>query len=137
MWRRYATAISIADEEILWELSRRHLTRFLHTQEPFKFDVEKDGVGGTFVDFYYMVPFDIANFIDGEQIHLNPHQEQRDRRVDAALRRGGVRVERFMYKPPLSLGRKKEICDAIQSLLEGMGYREHLIKNIGKGTNLF
>lgn len=119
LWRRHQHGpVSVAEEKIFTELQRRGLCTYLTTQAPFIFDLKKDIVAGTTVDFLWSNPFTYAVFVDGKQIHLKSRQERRDKLVTAALERRGVRVERFMYNPPLPDYRRDQICDKIQFVLE-------------------
>lgn len=117
MWRRHAVKVSRAEEAIFDELCRRGLGRNLHSQHPFKFEKdllgkEGEGVKGTWVDFFWSPP-GYAAMIDGPG-HLKRKQEEKDKLIDEALRRRGIRVDRFGYRPPLSKRRLKEIVDSIE-----------------------
>lgn len=117
-WRqRLETSPSNAEMAIALELQKRHLTTHMFTQYPFIFNLKEDLVAGTFADFYWSHPHDYAVFIDGKHIHLKDRQSRRDRAVDKALRRRGVRVDRFCYKCPLRKARLKEIVDRVESVL--------------------
>lgn len=113
--------MSNAEIAIFAELSRRRLTKGLVTQHPIAFDFELDRVHGTVVDFqWYRFLYDV--FIDGEYVHSKGRQQEKDELIIKALARRGHLVERFRYKAPLSLERKKEICDSIGSTLKVLGY---------------
>lgn len=116
MWRRHQhEPSSNAELQIFQELQQRHLTAEMTTQEPFVFDMKKDVVAGTWVDFYWPRH---AVFIDGPH-HDKLRQGRRDEAVDKALRRRGICVHRFSYKPPLRKARRDEICDSIEEILNG------------------
>jgi len=104
-------------------LSHRKLTNCLITQQGFTFDREKDGVAGTTVDFYWIVPYFYAVFLDGYEIHTKDRQQQKDELITKALERRGNLVNRFMYNPPLSKQEKHHICDEIEQILRIKRYK--------------
>ena len=124
MWRRYVRSVAVAEIHLMVELQRRGLTWFLETQKPFRFDFKEDLVHGTIVDCFWNPPFNLAVFLDGEPVHNRRVQSFRDECVDEALRKRGIKVLRFTYKPPIRKSRLKEIVDEIEKTLKEMGYRE-------------
>jgi very-short-patch-repair endonuclease len=120
-WReRLNVHISNAEMQIFQELQRRHLCTYLTTQQPWAFNLQEDMVAGTFIDFYWHIPHQLAAFIDGLH-HLKQRQEQKDAAIDRALRKRGVTVERFPYHPPLRTLRRIAICDRIEHQLNQNG----------------
>ena len=118
MWRRHPHGSeSNAELTIFQELQSRHLCQHMTTQEPFTFDLEADMISGTSVDFYWSKPR-FAVFIDGPH-HDKVRQGKKDEAINLALQKRGVRVERFSYQVPLRKFRLKQICDRIQTVLNG------------------
>jgi hypothetical protein len=130
MWRKHEVVAgdyafhSNAEESIFSELQRRGLTTSLTTQKGFEFNLELDGVHGTEVDDYWGSPYNYAVFIDGPH-HLKLRQERKDELITKALERRGIKVDRFLYKPPLRKKRKLEICKKIEAVLTSKGYFQH------------
>lgn len=119
MWRRHSHGPSSnAERTIFQELQSRHLCQHMTTQEPFTFDLEADMVPGTTIDFYWHHPHRYAVFIDGPH-HDKVRQGRKDEAINLALKKRGVKVERFSYNVPLRKFRLKQICDRIQTVLNG------------------
>ena len=117
-WRRKTGSVAKAENLLFEELSKRNLTANMTTQRGFTFDREKEGVGGTVVD--YLWKFDdwqYAVFLDGEQIHKKYHQANKDELIVTALLRRGMIVERFTYHAPISDKALKVIADGIEKTL--------------------
>lgn len=130
MWKSRVSSVSNAEYEILADLSKLGLNRFLTTQQPFEFDYEEDGVYGTSTDLYYNLPKPYVCFIDGEQIHDSKRMDK-DELITKALERRGYLVDRFSYESPLRKSRRKEIVDRIEARLTELGYFEEILKLFG------
>lgn len=133
MWRRHAQKVSLAEDLIYRELHKQGLNKHLHRQVPFKFDVEKDGVAGTWADYYYAGPYQLTIFIDGPH-HLKKKQEERDRLVVAALRRRGFYVKRIIYTPPPT---KRRVAMVVSIIRQALKDRETAIRMDGGNEPFF
>ena len=117
-WRqRLQQSPSNAEMAVMLELQKRQLLTHMRSQHAFIFDLKEDLVAGTFIDFYWTEPHNYAVFIDGIQVHNKVRQSMRDECVQKALERRGVKVDRFVYTPPLRKWRLREICDRIENVL--------------------
>lgn len=122
-WKSRVQPVSNAEYDILAELSRRDLNRFLTTQQPFEFNYEEDGVYGTSTDFYWSLGY--VAMLDGEAVHDSKRMDK-DELITKALERMDYIVDRFRYKPPLKKSRRKEIVDQIEARLTELGYWEEV-----------
>lgn len=118
MWReRLNVKVSNGEIFLVMELQKRKLNRHMVTQEPFKFDGEKDGVEGTFIDIYYShIP--LAIYLDGWHVHGSVRRGKKDEAITKALEKRGIAVLRFEYKAPIRKKRLMEICDTIENVLK-------------------
>jgi len=110
-------SVSTAELQVFTELQHRHLCTDLETQKAWTFTHPEDEAAGTVIDFYWNVPHRYAVYLDGPH-HQHVKIERRDQWIDEALRRRGVRVDRFAYQVPLRKGRLMEICDRIAEVLK-------------------
>lgn len=118
MWReKLNVKVSNAELFLVMELQKRKLNRHMFTQEPFKFNGEKDGVEGTIVDVYYYDP-PLAIFLDGWRVHGSVKRGRKDEAITKALQKRGIQVLRFTYKAPIRKKRLMEICDEIEKTLK-------------------
>ena len=108
---------SNAEMQVFIELQHRGLTKHMRTQHPFTFNAEEEMVHGTAADFFWYHPHPIAVFIDGPH-HDKVKQGKKDEAINLALKKRGIRVERFSYRVPLRKRRRREICDSIQKVLK-------------------
>ena len=115
--------ISNAEIQLFIELQRRGLTRYLETQKGFRFIEEVNGVLGTIIDFFWNQPYNYAVYLDGPH-HKKYAHERKDDLITEALKKRGIKVDRFEYDPPLRKRRLKEIADQIEETLISLGYKK-------------
>jgi len=100
---------SAAETKLFVALQERNLTKGMLTD----FGIP---LLTTVPDFFW-VEERVACYLDGEQVHSGIKAEARDDRITEALKKRGVRVLRFSYRPPLSRKRLNEIVTEVQEVL--------------------
>ena len=100
---------SSAETKMFVALQERNLTKGMLTD----FEIP---LLTTVPDFFW-VEERVACYLDGEQVHSSIKAEARDDRITEALKKRGVKVLRFRYRPPLSRKRLSEIVAEIQEVL--------------------
>jgi len=105
-WReRTHPRVSKAETILFLALQQRGLTNGMTSDRGIVLEA-------TYPDFYWPTK-GLAIYLDGPS-HQRENQRLKDERIDENLRKKGIKVLRFSYKPPLTKQRLAEILDQIE-----------------------
>jgi len=108
-WRqRMHPRVSRAEAILFLALQQRGLTEGMISDRGIVLEA-------TYPDFYWPTK-GLVVYLDGPP-HQRENQRLKDERIDEHLRRRGIKVLRFSYKPPLTKQRLAEILDQIEKAL--------------------
>lgn len=102
--------VSKAEIEVFKALSMAGLTSGMITQKPII-------LKSTIPDFCWTNKRKIV-YLDGEQVHSNEKQQERDNEIDHLLTAQGWDVLRIPYNPPLTEKGLQEIISTIRRFLD-------------------
>ena len=125
--RKHGSKTSRAHMQLFIELQRRRLTRGAVIEHGVKFNREKDGVAGTWIDIAWHYQ-QYAVMLDGNPIHHRLRQGLKDDLVDLCLQQRGWHVDRFEYDPPITKKAMRRIADEIEKKLKKLGYQHETQK---------
>jgi len=109
-WRdNLRVGVAKAEIEVFAELQKRKLTHGMVTQKTLV-------LLWTIPDFWWQWEKPKVVYLDGP-VHLKKRSEERDERINEFLELRKIDYLRIAYEPPLSIARKLEIADQIETFL--------------------
>ena len=125
--QRMKVKTSKAEWRVIFRLEKLGYGHDMVLQRGHKFDVEKDGVHGTWTDIEYLTPYEFCIFIDLDKWHQKSKQQQKDELITQALEHRGYTVKRYLYsydsRKGISDTRLTEVVTDIIAVLKQKGYK--------------